>query len=171
MTANSFEVVFRFDGNLADEGELDGSDHEAATRASRRLLALHAHCFLHGKVPSAAQSEGRAYHVRHVATQKGSHADYWNVVINNAWAIQIAGLIGTAYADEVKLAINAAARFLRDSVRSAVGMGSKSLPEIIKIEPVLETWAGNRQPMIDTDAEHDQLRLQRRISAAYDTTR
>lgn len=160
MSTESFEVAFRFDGKLADEGVLDGSDHESATRASRRLLALHAYCFLHGKVPTAAQSEGNGYHVRHVATRMGSHYDTWNVVINNAWTIQVVGgIIVTAYADEVKAGISASARFLRDSLRAAIGSGSRSLPDFRRIEPVLEARRGNRERMIDLDAEEDRTRI------------
>jgi hypothetical protein len=175
MTPNSFEVAFCFDGGLADEGVLDGSDHEAATRASRRLLALHAHCILHSRVPSAAQSEGHGYHVRHVATRRGSHLDVWNVVISNAWTIQIVGgLLGAAYASEVKAGINAAALFLRDSLRAAVGMGPKNLPRFPRIEPILEARGGNRDPMFDIDSEDDAVRLRLRevtIQVLHDVAR
>ena len=163
MVTSSFEVAFRFEGRLADEGVLDGSDHEATTQAVRRLLALHAHCFLHGKVPSAALSDGNGYHVQHVATRMGSHIDVWNVVINNPWTIQVVGgVMGTAYANEVKAGINASARFLRDSVRSALGTGSVRLPEFKREQNVLEARDGNREPMIDIDAEIESERIRLR---------
>jgi len=166
MTA-SFEVTFKFDGRLADQGILDGSDHEAAVAGSRRLLALHAHAFIHGFVPRAAQSEGEGYHVVHVASHKGSHNDLWQVIINNAWTVQIVGgVLAGAYANEVKAVINASARFLGDSVRAAIGTGPDHLPELRRKEPILEASNGNRQPIIDVESEqrHERVRLRQLTS-------
>ncbi len=163
MTENRFQVEFRFDGRLADEGEIDGSDHEAAISASRRLLALNAHCCLSGKVPASAVSESKQYHVRHLGSRKGSHTDFWAVVVNNAWTVQIVGgLIGAAYANEVKAGVNVCARFLRDSIKSALNTGPGHLPEFPRVEPVFEAHDGNWEPMIDMEAEQEAVRLQLR---------
>ena len=161
--SDSLQVKFSFDGRLAADNQLDGSDHETATRASRRLLALHAHCSITGRVPTSAVSETDQYHVRHMATRAGSHIDVWNVVINSPWTVQlVGGLIGTAYADEVKGGINAFARFLRQSVRSALDLGPRHLPVFPRVEPVFEARDGNRQPIIDVEAEQHTERAKLR---------
>jgi hypothetical protein len=157
MAIDRFEVTFRFTGGLADSGMLDGSDHTTSTQAVRRLLALHAHCSISGRVPRASLSEGVGYHVRHVASPKGSHADIWAIVFDPK-TVGVASYFAGMYSSEIKLGINAGARFLRDSLRSALGTGPSHLPEFPRTEPVLSGLAENRAPLVDTDAEQDSER-------------
>ena len=168
-----FQVAFKFDGYLADEGMLDGSDYEHTTQATRRLLALHAHAYLHAKVPSSAVSEGKGYQVRHVTSYRGSHVDLWAVYIFPS-ALMVAGVVGNAYAAEIKSGINAASGFLRDSVQTALGIRSARRPEFQRIEPGFEDRGGNRAPMIDIDREFDDQRLRLRdvtIRVLHDVAR
>ncbi len=157
MIANKgFEVSFRFEGRLADSGSLDGSDHEAATRAGRRLLALHAHAFLTGRVPRAAVSERGGYHIRHAGSRQGSHIDFWQVVVANPnpWLVAAGCFLGSAYQVEIKSAINAAASFCWQSIRAAVRTAFVDVPPLPRIEPTLVGFDANRMPLIDDEAEN-----------------
>jgi len=163
MTTNAFEVAFKFDGRLADQGMLDGSDHETAIAASRRLLALHAHSFLHGKVPRAALSDGSGYHVVHVATRKGSHEDVWQIILNSQWTVQImGGMVGGALANILTDAV----RVVRDSLKAAIATGPRHLPEFRRVEPVLQMDDGNREPIVDLGQEQDAERRKLRTVVA-----
>lgn len=148
-----FEVCIRFDGGLAAEGALDGSDHERATIASRRLLALHASCYLNGRVPASAVSEAAGYQVRHTGSKQACHIDVWEVYVFET-ALAAATTLGGVYSSEVKAVLNACATFLADSIRSAIGTGSSHLPEFRPIVPVLTLRDGNRAPSIDIESEH-----------------
>lgn len=151
MTDGKFIVVFKFDGGLADDGGLDGSDHVEATEAARRLLALHAQTFFTGVIPRSAQSRGAAYHVRHSHTFQGSSCDQWGVYVAAGYLLDI-------YKPQVKQLLDAAARFLAGSIRSALGVGPRDQPTFLRIEPVLSSGHGNGEPLIDMDAIDDEKR-------------
>ncbi len=157
MTANEgFGVAFQFEGLLADVAGLDGSDHEAATQAARRLLALHSQVFLTGKVPRAALSEGDGYHVIHVASRQGSHVDLWQILVTNPnpWLVTVAGGLGFfLFEDEIKLAVKKAKRFLRNSVRTTLRSRPYQPPEIPLAQPVLQALSGNNAPIVDVEIE------------------
>lgn len=114
MADDRFEVQFRFDGGLATSGKLDGSDHEVVTSAVRRLLAVHAHCFLHRKVPVAAFAEGRGYHVQHAGSSATCHVDHWEIVLG------VSAIGSSDRPEEVKGAIAGCVSFLQASLRSVV---------------------------------------------------
>ena len=95
-----------------------------------------------------------------MASRVGSHVDIWSVVIDPVF-LTASSIVGSAYAAEIKQGINGACRFLRESVRSALGTGSLHLPEFRR-EPVLEAWDGNREPLVDIELEHERQRLRLR---------
>jgi hypothetical protein len=108
-------------------------------------------------VPVNAISNGNGYQIQHVASRKGSHIDIWSVVFHPG-ACVLYGIVGNAYAAEIKDQINGAARFLSDSLRSALNLGSRDLPEFRRVESYLEVQDGNGAPLIDFEAEHRQER-------------
>lgn len=158
---NEFEVEFRFDGLLAKEGDLDGSDQEHSISAARRILGLHAHCFLTGQVPRAAVSQSKLYHVRHRGSYQACHVDMWAVVIIPT-SLALGQIVGNAYSSEIKQGINTAARFLRDGLRAAVGSGSRELPRFREFQPVLESYSGNHDPIVDIEMEQQRERTRLR---------
>lgn len=157
MTEGKFTVEFKFYGREADTGRLDGSDHLEATKAARRLLALNAYVFFHGKLPHQAESKTDEFHVFHVGTFHNCISDVWEVAIPGS-AVAVGAYYAKLYSDEVKQATNAAARFLRDIIRAALGIGSLNLPEMSRIEPVLPEHGGNGAPIMDVEEEQEKTR-------------
>jgi hypothetical protein len=161
MIANQgFEVAYRFEGRLADSGTLDGSDHETSTQAGRRLLALHAHAFLTGRVPKAAASERAGYHIQHVASRQGSHIDFWRVVVTdpNPWLVAAACILGGAYQQRIQTCIDAMASAFAQSIRAVVSTAFDDVPHLPTTNLTLTRADGNRMPMLDPDAEGEQER-------------
>ena len=145
---DGFKVAFVFGGGLADQGQLDGSDYATSVQAARRLLALHAHFWATGKIPLSAHSESRFYHIRHIATGRGAHVSYWNVLINGKpeWtSIDVAegaiASIAETKRTQQQVDVANASRLLRNSVRSAFGHWDGDLLQYLRTTPAFEAQA------------------------------
>lgn len=179
MTDVKITVQFKFDGGLATQGVLDGSDHSESTVAVRRLLSLHVHTFLFGEVPHAARSQGEGYHVMHVGTREGCSYDEWQIWITTAAATAaVIKWYADTYRPEIKDAttacVVAARAFIADSLRAVLGIGARQVPEFQRVEPVLRAVSGNGEPLVDTDALADRRRgefHERTRRALYDSAR
>jgi len=107
-----------------------------------------------GQSTRASYSDGNGYRVLHVATRKGSHEDVWAVVFDPR-VQSVAAYLAGVYSSEIKVGINRGARFLWDSIRSALRTGPAHLPAFERVEPVLTGLSGNHEPIVDLSAEHD----------------
>ena len=152
-------VTFKFSGLLADEHEeIRGSEHAAYTEAAKRLLGVQAHTYTTGRVPHAARDHTSEYEVRHKVTQSGCVEDVWSVTINNPWMITAIGVIGAAFAPDIRSAIYSFKDFLRDSLSAVTSGRAGALPHLPRIEPTLDSPGPANHPFIDIASEEDEQR-------------
>jgi hypothetical protein len=143
------QVLFRFEGGLADRHRLDPSDLIEHETAARQLLGLHAYFLVTGgRLPNGGvRHRGPAYDVYVEGRDKGS------IVL--AWVVEIIA----------KETVGAGARYaarrtweygfedlLRDSLAPILSRRSSSMPVEMRREPVLEGLDRRNDPFIDTEA-------------------
>lgn len=141
------EIVFKFEGLLADEAHaLDGSDGVAFHESARQLLALHAHFYTIGEVPNGgAVNHTRQYRILETASRKGSIEFSYIVEVYALSAVQAVGY-GTG-AIVFKL-------FFADSLQDMLQRGRDRIRRAwVKDDTVLESQAGNHEPIVDIDLE------------------
>jgi hypothetical protein len=146
----STQVLFRFEGGLADRHRLDPSDLIEHETAARQLLGLHAYFLVTGgRLPNGGiRHRGPGYDVYVEGRDKGS------IVL--AWVVEIIA----------KEAPGAGARYaarrtweygfedlLRDSLGSILSRRSSSMPVEMRREPVLEGLDRRNDPFVDVEAE------------------
>ena len=138
------KICFKFEGLLADQHLLDGSDAVAFHEAARQYLALHAYFFVHGRVPNGGTVNfTKEYRVYQAAPQQGSVEYYWLVEIAqhvSNGAAEIAGAILFEH-------------FFGDSLRALLSRKPTPPPPLWKHQQILEGHDGNRAPIIDVEAE------------------
>lgn len=126
-------VSFRFDGHLAEYGELDGSDFMDHIVGARRLLALQAAYYTTGRVADPAQTETSGYHVRWANQFEGAAVDAWNVIVHPR-----PDMLQDALGD---FSLSAASYEFYEFFRDCVGQTVQSLfwrpPQIEKVEALL----------------------------------
>jgi hypothetical protein len=155
-----FEIAFKFEGGLADQHALDGSDGVAFHEYARQFLALHAHFFVQGQVPKGgAINHTKTYRVLERATREGSiDLVYW-VQLFAAGAVSAVGYnVGNLLYD----------MYLKECLLDLL-TPAKAPPFHLRREPVFENTNGNREPIVDLDLESEQrwrdLRQRSRTSA------
>ena len=145
------QVLFKFEGGLADRHRLDPSDLIEHETAARQLLGLHAYFLTTGgRVPNGGiRHRGPGYEVFAEGREKGS--------VLLGWVVEIAA----------KEAMGAVARYaarrawdhygfenlLRDSLAPILSRRPSSMPLEMRREPVLEGLDRRNDPFIDVEAE------------------
>lgn len=124
-------VIFRFDGRLAERGDLDGSDAEHFTSGARRLLAIQAGFFTTGKAPTSAVARTERYHVIRSTRSRGSVIDPWTIAI-------VGGAAGSVFGHySIKAKDYTFANFAKESLGSCLSGKCSVPPTLARIEPSL----------------------------------
>jgi hypothetical protein len=142
----STQVLFRFEGGLADRHRLDPSDLIEHETAARQLLGLHAYFLVTGgRLPNGGiRHRGPGYDVYVEGRDKGSIVLAWVVEITAKQAAGAGARRTWEYGFE---------NLLRDSLAPILSRRSSSMPVEMRREPVLEGLDRRNDPFVDVEAE------------------
>jgi len=146
----STQVLFRFEGGLANRHRLDPSDLIEHETAARQLLGLHAYFLVTGgRLPNGGiRHRGPGYDVYVEGRDKGSIVLTWVV---ETIAKETLGA-GARYAARRTWEYGFE-NLLRDSLAPILSRRSSSMPAEMRREPVLEGLDRRNGPFVDVEAE------------------
>ena len=157
-------IIFKFEGREADRHRLDASDHLAYETAARQLLAIHAHFYVTGRVPTGgALSNGPGYRILNEDPRAGSFVGPWIVECATSGFLQTG--VGLALKNTYRYLFE---NLLRDSLRPILARKPSRMPPELRIEPILECLDSRNERFIDLEQERDYewYKLQERSRTA-----
>lgn len=143
---DTHEVIFKFEGMLADRHVLDASDANGFHEGARQLLALHAYGYVHGHEPKGGV-------VNHTAHYRVLEAAPVQGCIEYHYVVELVQSFGNGFAEAA--GAFTFGYFLQDQLKAMFGRKSSSEPPLLprRGNPTLVASRGNGEPLVDTEQE------------------